>query len=92
MELRSLYSQSPRGRFCPVVYFGLPSSRVEAKTRGYGAPRDVPAAGTAMPPANRLYEPPIFEGRVMLPEEQEQIYEEIILLSAWSTSVRRCAS
>ena len=31
-----------------------------------------------MSPAKRLYEPPIFEGRVMLPEVQEQIYEEII--------------
>jgi hypothetical protein len=29
-------------------------------------------------PAKRIYEPRIFEGRVMLPEEQEQIYEEII--------------
>jgi hypothetical protein len=31
-----------------------------------------------MSPAKRMYEPRIFEGRVMLPEEQEQIYEEII--------------
>jgi hypothetical protein len=31
-----------------------------------------------MSPAKRTYEPHIFEGRVMLPEEQEQIYEEII--------------
>jgi hypothetical protein len=31
-----------------------------------------------MSPAKRIYEPRIFEGRVMLPEEQEQIYEEII--------------
>jgi hypothetical protein len=30
-----------------------------------------------MSPAKRIYEPRIFEGRVMLPEEQEQIYEEI---------------
>jgi hypothetical protein len=28
--------------------------------------------------AKRIYEPRIFEDRVMLPEEQEQIYEEII--------------
>jgi hypothetical protein len=31
-----------------------------------------------MSPAKRIYEPRIFEGRVMLPEEQEQIFEEII--------------
>lgn len=30
-----------------------------------------------MAPAKRIYEPRIFEGRVMLPEEQGQIYEEI---------------
>jgi hypothetical protein len=30
-----------------------------------------------MAPPKRVYEPRIFEGRVMLPEEQEQIYEEI---------------
>jgi hypothetical protein len=29
-----------------------------------------------MSPSKRIYEPRIFEGRVMLPEEQEQIYEE----------------
>ena len=31
-----------------------------------------------MSPAKRIYEPRIFEGRVMLPEEQKQIYNEII--------------
>jgi hypothetical protein len=30
-----------------------------------------------MSPAKRIYEPRIFEGRVLMPEEQEQIYEEI---------------
>jgi hypothetical protein len=30
-----------------------------------------------MAPPKGVYEPRIFEGRVMLPEEQEQIYEEI---------------
>jgi hypothetical protein len=30
-----------------------------------------------MPTAKRIYEPRIFEGRIMLPEEQEQIYNEI---------------
>jgi hypothetical protein len=29
-------------------------------------------------PAKRIYEPRIFEGRVLVPEEQEQMYEEII--------------
>jgi hypothetical protein len=33
-----------------------------------------------MSPAKRIYQPHIFEGRVMLPEEQEQIYEGIIQL------------
>jgi hypothetical protein len=31
-----------------------------------------------MSPAKRIYEPRIFEGRVLMPEEQEEIYEEII--------------
>jgi hypothetical protein len=51
--------------------------------RSYGAPprarrRDSRLHRLHMSPAKRLYEPPIFEGRVMLPEVQEQIYEEII--------------
>jgi hypothetical protein len=33
--------------------------------------------GALCRPAKRIYEPRIFEGRVLMPEEQEQIYEEI---------------
>jgi hypothetical protein len=38
--------------------------------------------------AKRIYEPRIFEGRVMLPEEQEQIYEEIIQFERMAPPVR----
>jgi hypothetical protein len=49
--------------------------------RSYGAPPRPRRRGSrlhGLSPAKRIYEPRIFEGRVMLPEEQEQIYEEII--------------
>jgi hypothetical protein len=31
-----------------------------------------------MAPKNHVYEPRIFEGRVMLPQEQEQIYMQLL--------------
>ena len=49
--------------------------------RSYGAPSRPRRRGSrlhGLSPAKRIYEPRIFEGRVMVPEEQEQIYEEII--------------
>ena len=41
-------------------------------------PAGRPERGEAMTDKKRTYEPRIFEGRVMLPEEQEQIYMQLL--------------